>query len=67
MTNQPDTEVGAISAMLSVCVWSLIRVSYIVHRWREPEAHDQSVFKMSLGNFMLHEKYRMMIHFESPA
>lgn len=46
--------VGAISALLFVFVWSLILVSYIVYRRRQPEAHDQSVFKMPLGTFMPH-------------
>lgn len=43
------TIVTTISAVLFMFVWSIIMVSYMVYRKRNPESHAQSIYKMPGG------------------
>lgn len=46
------TVVTTISAVLFIFIWSIILISYIVYRRREPAAHAASIYKMPGGVIM---------------
>jgi D-serine/D-alanine/glycine transporter len=44
--------VGSVAAMIFIYIWTMILWAYIVYRKRCPDKHDESNFKMPLGNVM---------------
>jgi len=44
--------VGTVAALIFIYIWSMILISYLTYRRRFPQAHDESEFKMPLGNVM---------------
>lgn len=46
------TVVTTVSAILFMFVWSIILISYMVYRYKRPEQHKKSIYKMPGGSFM---------------
>ncbi|QQS16324.1 MAG: amino acid permease [Neisseriales bacterium] len=43
------TVATSLTAILIMCVWSIIAYTYIVYRKKRPELHEQSIYKMPWG------------------
>ncbi|MEG3133110.1 amino acid permease [Rouxiella sp. T17] len=54
------TLLSTMSAILLICIWSMIIVSWLVYRKTRPDLHRRSTYKMPYGKFM---SYSCLIFF----